>query len=125
VFGLPGRWSGKQLSPKRVSRTISAIGEKAGVVVNKADGKYASAHDLRRAYGTRWASKVKTATLKLLMRHACIETTEEYYVDLDADEVAAELWAQHASGNILGNTHSRPADADSKAHAASHDKSSR
>ena len=31
---------------KRVSRLLSKIGKRAGVIVNKADGKYASAHDL-------------------------------------------------------------------------------
>ena len=81
--------------PKRVGRVVSAIGKKAGVVVNKAEGKYASAHDLRRSFGTRWSGKVKPATLQLLMRHKSIETTLKYYVAQDADDVADELWAAH------------------------------
>jgi integrase len=89
------------LAPKTVSRIVSAIGEKAGVVVNKAEGKFASAHDLRRAFGTRWASKVKPATLQLLMRHASIQTTLDYYVSMDADDVAGELWAAHDSSTHL------------------------
>jgi integrase len=95
VFRLDGLQTRGPISPKRISRIISAIGEQAGVVVNKADGKYASAHDLRRAFGTRWASRVKPATLKLLMRHRSIETTLKYYVDQDADDVADELWASY------------------------------
>ena len=66
--------------------------------------KYASAHDLRRSFGSRWAPKVKPATLQRLMRHASIETTMAYYVDLDADDLAAELWAAQPSpspGNTL------------------------
>ncbi len=59
----------------RISRTISAIGKNAGVVVNKAEEKYASAHDLPRSFGTRWASRVKPATLQLLMRQKSTETT--------------------------------------------------
>jgi integrase len=73
---------------------VSAIGEKAGVVVNKPDGKFASAHDLRRAFGTRWASRVKPATLQLLMRHESIETTLKYYVAQNADDIATELWRE-------------------------------
>ena len=71
------------------------IGEKAGVVVNKSAGKFASAHDLRRSYGNRWAKLVKPATLQLLMRHRSIETTMKYYVDLDADDIADELWKSY------------------------------
>ena len=93
VFKIDGLQTGQPMTPKRVGRVISAIGKKAGVVVNKADGKYASAHDLRRSFGTRWSTKVKPATLQLLMRHKAIETTLKYYVAQDADEVADELWA--------------------------------
>ena len=42
--------------------------------------------------GTRWAPRVKPATLQLLMRHASIETTLKYYVSQDASDVAEELW---------------------------------
>ena len=64
-------------------------------MVAKDDEKYASAHDLRRAFGTRWASRVKPAVLQKLMRHASINTTMAYYVDLDADELGDELWRVH------------------------------
>lgn len=82
---------------KRICRTISAIGKKANVVVNKASAKFASAHDLRRSFATRWASRVKPATLQLLMRHKPIETTLKDYVDQDADDVADELWRSQAA----------------------------
>ena len=95
VFKLNGVQTGKPMTPKRIGRVVSAIGKKAGVVVNKPEGKYASAHDLRRSFGTRWSSKVKPATLQLLMRHKAIETTLKYYVAQDADEVADELWADY------------------------------
>ena len=89
--------TGKFMSPKRVSRVVSSIGEKAGVVVNKAERKFASAHDLRRSFGTRWAARVKPATLQLLMRHRSIQTTLKYYVEQDADEVADELWNSYGA----------------------------
>ena len=37
--------------------------------------------------------------LQKLMRHDAIETTLRYYVDLDADEMAEELW-KTMQGNI-------------------------
>jgi len=93
---------------ERVGEIVVKIGKKAGVVVNKADGKFASAHDLRRAFGTRWAKRVMPAVLRRLMRHSSIATTMGYYVDLDSAEVADQLWASYgntpAAGNTLGNT---------------------
>jgi integrase len=115
VFKVNGLLSGQPITPKRVSRILTAIGKRAGVKVDqraKRDRetgekvetvKYASAHDLRRSFGTRWAKRVMPAVLRQLMRHSSIETTMRYYVDLDADELADELWERHA-GNTPGNT---------------------
>ena len=58
VFNLDHR-RGKLARPRgvepiglgKVSVIVCKIGKKAGVVVNKADGKFASADDLRRAFG--------------------------------------------------------------------------
>ena len=104
VFNLIGNTTGKPLSPKRVCRIVSAIGRAAKVVVNKTEGKFATAHDLRRSFGTRWAPRVKPATLQKLMRHASIQTTLKYYVELDADEMAEELWQAHGSINTFINS---------------------
>ena len=74
--------------------TLVAIGRKAGVVVaRKPKLKHASAHDLRRAFGNRWAKLVTPAVLKDLMRHSSINTTMKYYVGSDADETARLLQA--------------------------------
>lgn len=75
-----------------VSKIVSQIGEKAGVFVSREQEKFASAHDLRRAFGNRWASKVMPAVLQHLMRHESIETTMKYYVAQGANEIAASLW---------------------------------
>lgn len=80
-----------------VSKTVTRIGKEARVVVNQQQGKFASAHDLRRAYGTRWASKVQPAVLRELMRHESIETTMRFYVGMRSAEIAEELW-----GNEVG-----------------------
>ena len=45
------------LSADQAGRKVSAIGKKAGVVVDEATGKPATAHDYRRAFGTRWSKR--------------------------------------------------------------------
>jgi integrase len=101
---------GTLLRPERctVGKLLSAIGAKAGVVVDEREKngetvrKFASAHDLRRAFGQRWAAKIKPTQLRELMRHASITTTLAYYVGEDAEETADALW--ETLGNTLGNT---------------------
>jgi integrase len=107
VFKLTTKGSDKQMVPGEVGRLVSLIGKKAGVVVDKAAGKFGSCHDLRRSFGTRWAKRVMPAVLRRLMRHSTVQTTMTYYVDIDAAEVADELWAKFGNttdqGNISGN----------------------
>jgi len=103
VFNMRGR-KNHLLAADTVGRIVSAIGSKAGIVVDKQEGKNATCHDLRRSFATRWSRRVKPATLQLLMRHADIKTTMTHYVDQDADEVADELWQEHQKSGQLGNT---------------------
>lgn len=97
---------GTALNPARwpVGRIVSAIGEAAGVVVDPDTGKTASAHDLRRAFGQRWASRVMPTVLRELMRHASINTTMAFYVGQNTEATADALWS--AEGNNSGNTRS-------------------
>ena len=125
VFGIHSGTTPRPLSTQRAGRYISAIGEKAGVVTNpdslrqrvdKATGEIrsvagcATAHDLRRSFGTRWSQRVMPRVLMQLMRHTSIETTMKYYVETDADNVAAELW--ELQGNTLGNTPAKNAESE-------------
>ena len=48
--------------------------------------KYASAHDMRRSFGERWASRVMPQVLMELMRHESIDTTLRYYVGRNAQQ---------------------------------------
>jgi len=64
--------------------------------------KFASCHDLRRAFGKRWASRLMPTDLQQLMRHESIETTMKYYVGQDAEAIADAITA--AVGNTNGNT---------------------
>jgi integrase len=86
--GRPG-----QANKDRVSKIISKIGAKAKVKVDAK--KTASAHDLRRAFGERWAARLMPAQLMELMRHESIDTTLSYYVGRNAERTAAILWDEH------------------------------
>ena len=107
--------SGNVATDDRAGRLVSIIGELARVVVHTdartGKVKYASAHDLRRSFGTRWAKRVMPAVLQKLMRHESIDTTLRYYVELDADNLADDLYrAEEArqnsrEGKVSGKTH--------------------
>lgn len=101
-----------------VSATISTIGRKAGVKVNADTGKTASAHDLRRAFGQRWAARVMPQILMQLMRHEDISTTMKFYVGREAEATADVIWAAVAKpekqGTISGTTRQKKGTADSK-----------
>ena len=109
VFNPGSRRASARLSAATVGRTISEIGEKAGAKVNTDQGgnvKYASAHDLRRSFGERWASRVMPQVLMELMRHESIDTTMRYYVGRNAQATADVLWQAHEAklaGNTSGN----------------------
>ncbi len=87
-----------------VSRMIAKIGETARVVVNQKLSKFASAHDFRRAYGTRWASRVRPAILRELMRHQSIETTMRYYIGMRAEDIARQIATALASDRTAQQT---------------------
>jgi integrase len=95
-----------------VSKVVSAIGRSAGIVVDrKATSdpdsprvKYASAHDLRRSFGARWAVRVMPQVLMELMRHEKIETTLKYYVGKNAEATADAVYEAFEKSNISGNT---------------------
>ena len=71
----------------------------------KTSVKFATAHDFRRAFGTRWASRVMPADLQRLMRHASIEITMKSYVNQGVSDISARLYASMGSGNSSSNTH--------------------
>ncbi|MEM8946701.1 MAG: site-specific integrase [Planctomycetota bacterium] len=109
VFNLIGTNGDPLLRrPYLASKYIGRIGKRAGVVVDAEAAKFATAHDLRRAFGLRWSRRVMPAVLKELMRHASIETTMTYYISQNAQATASELW--QLSGNILGNSSRPPGD---------------
>jgi integrase len=106
VFNPVG-FKGDRLTDSEVGRMISAIGRKAGIVTDAATDKCATAHDLRRSFGTRWASRVMPADLKELMRHDSIETTMKYYVSQETDKLAARLVAATAREKVANKPEAR------------------
>jgi len=100
TFTLRGN-VGRYNSSNDVSRVFSAIGEAADIVVEirrpkpgekEPQKKYASAHDFRRSFGSRWAQIVTPVILRELMRHSTIETTMLYYVGEDANRTQDEVY---------------------------------
>jgi integrase len=92
VFSFPGERNGQIQTGEAVGKLVSKLGKKAGVVVAREKGKaskFASAHDLRRSFGDRWAGKVMPPILRQLMRHKSSDTTDRYYVGKQASDVEA------------------------------------
>lgn len=120
VFKPLGPQSGRRPLLDWWSKMITKIGRKANVKVSERHKrpletggepvvtvKWASAHDLRRAFGFRWSTKVRAPLLMQLMRHESITTTLQFYVGRDAEAAADELWRDEA--NEFANTrHSEP-----------------
>ena len=92
------RWpvtTGFSMSIQTVGHNISICGRRANVVVSEKNGKIkcATAHDFRRSFGARWSPLVMPDTLRVMMRHASISTTLEYYVQANATAHADALYA--------------------------------
>lgn len=71
-----------QVSTSAVSRLFKKIATHAGVKGGGKDG-LVTLHDLRRAFGSRWASRAPAQVLKRMMRHSDIKTTLEFYADVE------------------------------------------
>lgn len=88
---------GKPYSRSRhqVGKIIAELGRKAGIVVKAhqktGEKEFASAHDLRRSFGERWAKRVEAPFLQKMMRHSSITTTLRYYASRDAADAAAHI----------------------------------
>jgi len=86
-----------------IKRRISDIGERARVKSKERDNgktKFASSHDLRRAFGFRWSSRVMPPVLKELMRHESIDTTMRYYVTQNAQATARAVWSATPASEV-------------------------
>lgn len=89
VFGVP-------LARSTIIHRLSAAGRASGVRVSAT--KHVTAHDLRRTFGNRWALRLHPLVLRAMMRHASMETTLRYYVDLRLDQLGEALWGGQKGG---------------------------
>jgi integrase len=99
---------GQRLGEQQVGRIIGVTGKLANVKVGTGKTgkpKMASAHDLRRSFGLRWAQRVMPQILMELMRHESIDTTMLYYVGRNAKATSSILRdaERHATGDLLGD----------------------
>lgn len=81
----------ERLGKWQVLATIVAIGKASGVETKR--GQHPTAHDLRRSFCTRWARVLLPQHLRVLARHASIQTTLTYYVNIDANATADAIRA--------------------------------
>lgn len=107
VFSPKGRHGLRPLEDA-VGKGIARIGRKAGVRVGTSEDaeKFASAHDLRRAFGIRWAARVQSSVLKEMMRHESITTTEKFYLLQEAEATAKQIENAYETKTVadFGNT---------------------
>ena len=111
VFCPVGRKGGRLTTPVRhLSSLVAEISTSAEVFTDSGKTKPAGCHDLRRSFGTRWASILMPIDLKALMRHADINTTLKYYVSSDSDTLSARIWAKMADAESTAATDSSAAE---------------
>lgn len=102
---VPVDISGVSKEFRGIARKAAVRGNGTAIVNAKAQGEPANEdapaasqgglvtlHDLRRAYGSRWAGKVPAQVLQRMMRHSKIETTLGFYADVESAAMAA-IWA--------------------------------
>jgi len=103
-----------RMKSNAVCKMVGIIGTSAGIVVDRFTSKkagepdkikFATAHDLRRSFGERWATRIMPQVLMELMRHENIETTMRFYVGRNAERTADVLWGvfESQTGSIDQN----------------------
>lgn len=97
---------GNPIGQAQAERVIAKFGREAKIKVSKS--KTATAHDLRRSFGSRWALKVMPQVLQQLMRHADIQTTMRFYVDLKANDLGKVLYEADQEANQNAEQPAKP-----------------
>lgn len=90
VFAVANKY-GTQMTTRNIGRRISEFGRAAGVVVDPATGKCATAHDLRLSALTAVAAKGTMSQTQAVARHESPQTTSNFYVQHQVEELAKSL----------------------------------
>ena len=95
---------GKRLSSvDNISKLLGNVGKAANVVTaanHRGEPVYASAHDLRRSFGNRWATRVQSAVLQKMMRHRSIQTTITFYANVAAIQTSDAIYEAYEGEDI-------------------------
>lgn len=110
VFRFLGHKGRRLTREDTISKRFASFGKAAGVVTgfdHNDQPRYATAHDMRRSFGCRWAPRVSAAVLQKMMRHASIQTTMTYYADIAAVSIADAVHeaASHNTKRSEGDGH--------------------
>lgn len=102
VFNPVTKWT-RAATPRidTTGRIIAKIAKKANVIADVEKGTCATAHDLRRSFGERWAQLILPQQLMELMRHTDIKTTLGYYVGKNAKTTTNALWDAFSQAKSL------------------------
>jgi len=107
------------VTPDLACRIIAKLGKKAGIITRRDGPKpedihYATAHDLRRSFATRWAKVLMPFELAKVMRHSAMQTTNTFYVDTDSADIARKARSALAAqqGASFGASQKGEANAD-------------
>lgn len=86
--------NGGRLTLTTISRKIGELGKLSQLTTgrnHKGESLFATAHDLRRSFATRWASEVEAPILQRLMRHKSIATTLKFYAFVNASKMGDKI----------------------------------
>jgi len=98
VFAIPTAY-GDQMAVGTLSRIISAIGKKAGIITDPDTGKHLSAHDLRKSTSRALFDRGYTpAEIQQFLGHADLRTTLRHYPPFEAGHLARREWLGQEKG---------------------------
>ena len=85
IFSFPGATKSGELGFGQTKKVISNLGKEAKIRTGK--DKTAGAHDFRRSFASRWATRVMPQILQALMRHSDITTTMKFYTHIRTADI--------------------------------------
>ena len=85
---------GGQMSQRRASGILSAIGRHTGIVTDPDTNKCITAHDLRRTFARQMHQQLPLSDVRDMLGHSHSKTTDRYLQGTRSEEIAEKLWGQ-------------------------------